>query len=215
MKQITFWFDCLSPYAWLAFDALPQALEGISHAVDYRPVLLGAVLQHWGQKGPAEIAPKRDWTYRQVQWLAAQRGLVLDLPAQHPFNPLALQRLAMACTPPGQPGPSRQVVQVLFEHVWQGGGDANDPARLAALAQALAPARDPLGADVKTALRESTDAALAAGVFGVPSFGCDGRLFFGFDGLPMLRAALLGEPWFGGPGWEAAAAPRPALTRPG
>ncbi len=213
MKRIDFWFDCLSPYAWLAFDALPQALAGVSHAVDYRPLLLGAVLQHWGQKGPAEIDPKRDWTYRQVQWLAARQGLVLDLPAQHPFNPLALQRLALACTPAGQAGPSRHVVQALFEHVWLGGGDANDPSRLAALTQRLAPARDPQGDDVKAELRAHTSAALAAGVFGVPSFVCEGRLFFGADSLPLLRAALLGDASFSAAAWDAAAQPRPAVRR--
>jgi 2-hydroxychromene-2-carboxylate isomerase len=213
VKRIEFWFDCLSPYAWLAFDALPQALEGISHVVDYRPLLLGAVLTHWGQKGPAEIAPKRDWTYRQVRWLAAQQGLVLDLPAEHPFNPLALQRLAVACTAAGQQGPGRQVVQALFEHVWVGGADANDPDRLAALQARLTPEHDPQGADVKAALRASTDAALSQGVFGVPSFRADGRVFFGRDALPMLAAALRGEPWFEGPQWAQAAAVRPGVQR--
>ena len=213
MKRIDFWFDCISPYAWLAFNALPQALEGISHVVDYRPLLLGGVLAHWGQKGPAEIAPKRNWTYRQVRWLAAQQGVVLDLPAEHPFNPLALQRLALACTPAGQPGPSRHVVQALFEHVWVGGTDANDPGRLAALQARLAPSRDPQSPEVKAQLRASTESALQLGVFGVPSFGVDGRLFFGSDALPMLRAALLGDAWFDGPAWDEAAAARPGVLR--
>jgi 2-hydroxychromene-2-carboxylate isomerase len=214
VKRIDFWFDCISPYAWLAFDALPQALEGLSYTVDHRPLLLGGVLQHWGQKGPAEIAPKRDWTYRQVQWLAQRQGLRLQLPRQHPFNPLALQRLAVACTPAGAAGPSRRVVQALFEHVWAAeGADANDPARLESLAATLAPARDPQSDAVKQALRASTEVALAQGVFGVPAFGCDGRLFWGLDALPMLRAALSADPWFDGPAWADAAAARPAVQR--
>ncbi len=214
MKRIDFWFDCLSPYAWLAFDAMPQALAGLSYAVDYRPLLLGGVLQHWGQKGPAEIAPKRAWAYRQVQWLAHRQGLRLELPAQHPFNPLALQRLAVACTPEGAAGPNRRVVQALFEHVWAGhGADANDPGRLAALAQSLAPRRDPQSDEVKRALRAATDEALGRGVFGVPTWVCDGRLFWGVDALPMLRDALAGDAWFDGPTWDAAAVERPALRR--
>jgi len=45
---------------------------------------------------------------------------------------------------------------------------------------------------VKHALREATEQALAAGVFGVPSFVVDGRVFWGLDALPMLRAQLAG-----------------------
>ena len=70
MKHLTFWFDVVSPYAYLAFERLPQAMEGLSYSVDYKPVVFGALLKHGGQKGPAEIEPKRQWTFRQVHWLA-------------------------------------------------------------------------------------------------------------------------------------------------
>ncbi|EWS58967.1 DSBA-like thioredoxin domain protein [Methylibium sp. T29-B] len=86
MTPITFWFDPISPYAHLAFERLPQALEGCSYVVDYRPVLFAGLLKQWGQLGPAEIGPKRDWTYRQVVWLAHRHGIDLQLPAVHPFN---------------------------------------------------------------------------------------------------------------------------------
>lgn len=208
MKHLVFHFDVLSPYAWLAFQRLPQVLEGISHEVEYRPLLLAGLLAHHGQKGPAEIEPKRQWTFRQVHWLAAQHGIPLQTPAVHPFNPLALQRLALAC------GPNRRVVEALFRHVWAGGGaDANEPARLAALRAQLAPARDPDGAEVKAELRALTEAAAAAGIFGVPTLEWEGRLFWGLDALPMLRDALTGGAWFEGPAWAAEAAPRPGVTR--
>ena len=64
LKSLAFWFDPISPYAWLAFDRLPQVLEGLSYRVDYRPVLFAGLLQHHAHKGPAEIGPKRAWTYR-------------------------------------------------------------------------------------------------------------------------------------------------------
>ena len=70
MKTIHFYVDFISPYAWLGFDALPRALEGISHRVVHKPVLFAGLLKHHGQLGPAEIPTKRDWTYRQVLWLA-------------------------------------------------------------------------------------------------------------------------------------------------
>jgi 2-hydroxychromene-2-carboxylate isomerase len=214
MKFITFWFDPISPYAWLAFDRLPQVLAGVSHAVEYRPVLFAGLLQHWGQKGPAEIEPKRAWTYRDVLWRAHRQGTALDLPAAHPFNPLGLLRLAQACAPAGGT-PNRRVVEALFRHAWVGGEDAGDAQRLQALAASLQPVRDPDSHEVKDELRAATAAAVAQGVFGVPTFGCDGRLFWGDDALPMLRAALTGEAFFSGPAWDDAGRPRPGVVRRG
>ena len=78
MKTIHFYLDFISPYAWLAFDALPQALKGISHQVVHKPLLFAALLKHHGQLGPAEIDGKREWTYRQVLWLAHQHGIRLQ-----------------------------------------------------------------------------------------------------------------------------------------
>jgi 2-hydroxychromene-2-carboxylate isomerase len=202
MKHITFRFDVISPYAYLAFEQLPKALEGISHSVTYKPVLFGAILQNFGQLGPAEIAPKRTWTYRQINWLAKEQGVNLQMPASHPFNPIALLRLALAC---GEQGAcNRYVAQTLFEHVWQGGQEASDAQRLVALVEQLQPERAPDDAAVKAELKANTDAAIAQGIFGVPTMEVDGQLFWGLDALPMLRAYLQGDAWFESPAWKAA-----------
>ena len=55
MRQLTFYLDFISPYAYLAFHALPKTLQGLNCQVSYQPILFGAVLQHHGQLGPAEI----------------------------------------------------------------------------------------------------------------------------------------------------------------
>lgn len=204
MTPIDFWFDPVSPYSHLAFERLPQALAGHSIVVTYRPVLFAGLLQHWGQRGPAEIAPKRDWTYRQVRWLAQRHGIELQLPAEHPFNPLALLRLLWATAPAGGT-PNRHACETVLRHVWHGGGAADDPARLAALSQALPLHRDPGGDEVKAELRAQTEAAVQAGLFGVPAMVADGRAYWGFDGLEMLADALAGTAWFDGPDWDAAA----------
>jgi 2-hydroxychromene-2-carboxylate isomerase len=203
MKRITFYLDFISPYAYLAFEQLPEALMGHSTSVSYKPVLFGALLKHHGQLGPAEIAGKREWTYRQVLWLAHQHGPALQLPATHPFNPLPLLRLALACGAPEQP--NRYVCETVFRHVWQGGLEAADPVRLQALTQQLKPARSPDSDEVKARLKANTAEAIAQGVFGVPTFEVDGKLFWGLDALPMVRAYLAGDVWFEG-AWDAAAA---------
>ena len=212
MKRIVFWFDVISPFAYLAFEHLPQALEGCSYEVQYRPVLFAGLLGHWGQKGPAEIAPKRAWTFRHIAWLSHTLQIPIDTPATHPFNPLPLLRLALASSDAGGT-PNRHVVEALMRHVWRGGADATDAVRLRALAAALAPRRDPAGDDVKAELRTCTNDAVARGVFGVPTFDVDGRQFWGIDALPMLRAALQGDAWFDGPHWDTAAVAPPGVTR--
>ena len=211
MKHITFYLDFISPYAYLAFEKLPQALEGLSYSVDYRPVLFAAFLKANGQLGPAEIPGKREWTYRQVLWAGRANGIDIRMPAAHPFNPLALLRLALAC---GENGAiNRHVAESVFRHVWRGGEDATDAQRLDALKQQLQPKRDPAGEDVKAELKSNTDEALARGVFGVPTLDIDGKLFWGFDSLPMVRACVEGDAWIGGDEWNAAANVAAAVGR--
>jgi len=201
MKRITFYLDFISPYAYLAFEKLPEALQGLSYLVDYRPMLFAGMLKHHGQLGPAEIAPKRDWTYRQVLWQAHIHGVPLELPASHPFNPLALLRLAVAT---GQDGlANRYVCETLFRHVWRGGAEAASTERLQSLVEQIKPARDIAAPEVKAQLMANTDKAVQAGVFGVPTFQVDEKQFWGLDALPMLRAYLQGDEWFAGPNWDA------------
>ena len=145
---------------WSSPKQFPKALKGLPYIVTHKPVLFGALLKHHRQLGPAEIPGKREWTYRQVAWLAHQYGLVLQMPATHPFNPLTLLRMAVASDAKGLP--NRYVCETIFRHVWQGGFDPNDPARLAALAEQLPREVDPSGDEVKARLKAHTKAAIDA-----------------------------------------------------
>ena len=211
MKHITFYLDFISPYAYLAFEKLPLALMGHSYSVTYKPVLFAAVLKHHGQLGPAEIPGKREWTYRQILWLAKEQGIELQFPASHPFNPLALLRLALACEVQGLP--NRYVCETLFRYVWRGGAEASDFERLKLLTQQLEPHRSVNSEEVKAQLKSHTDEAIARGVFGVPTMAVDDKLFWGFDALPMLKQYLDDDAWFAGPDWEAAARVPGAVQR--
>ena len=202
MKHITFYLDFISPYAWLALEQMPKALQGLSYHMEYRPVLLGALLQADANPGPAGIPAKRLWTYRHVSWLGQSLGIPLQMPAQHPFNPLPLLRLALAH---GRDGCiNRFVAQQVLQHAWVGGHDANDTQRLQALRELLQEQKqgDERGDEVKQWLRTNTDQAKQAGVFGVPAWEVDGKVFWGLDALPMLRSYLMGDDWFDA-GWDA------------
>ena len=213
MTQIDFWFDPISPYAYLAFERLPEAFVGVSYAVSYRPIVFAALLKAHAHKGPAEIEPKRAWTFRQVHWLAHRAGLPIATPARHPFNPLALSRLLWASAPEGAT-PSRWACETVLRHVWRSGGaDAEESARVDALRQTLAPTRDPASAEIKQQLRDATDDALARGVFGVPTIGVGDKRFWGLDALDMVAALLKNDPWFDAPHWDREGAPRAGVQR--
>ncbi len=183
--KVRWYFDIVSPYAWLHSVRL-QALS-IPLELEARPVLFAGLLAHWGQLGPAEVPPKRAFTYRHVQWLAERDGVALRWPPGHPFNPLMLDRLCCLLAP------APAAVHEVFAWVWRDGGDPRDFQGICQLAERLgvtdAPAR--LRDDaVKADLRAHTAAAISDGVFGVPTLVVDGQVFWGRDGLDMLRVHL-------------------------
>ena len=106
--------------------------------------------------------------------------------ARHPFNLLPLLRQALACSDDGCI--NRFVAGALLRHVWQGGHDALDAERLRVLAEQLSeqirPGQDMHSDGPKALLRANTEAAQAAGVFGVPAFEVDGKLFWGSMACP-------------------------------
>ncbi len=180
-RQADWYFDVVSPFAYLqfaAFDRLPADLE-----ITLKPVLFAGLLGHWETKGPAEIPAKRRQTYRYCHWLAGKRGVPFKVPPRHPFNPLAVLRLAIAL------GAGPEVVGAIFHHIWGAGNDGQDPDSLTVLAASLgvedleARVSDPA---VKQQLRANTDEAIARGVFGIPTFAIDGEIFWGDDTTGMM-----------------------------
>lgn len=178
--EATWYFDLVSPFAALA---LPE-IERLDCPVRFRPVVFGAILGHWGGLGPAEVPPKRRHTYRLAQFGAGRAGVALRFPPRHPFRSLDALRLLAAVEEP-----SADSVRAAFGFVWGEGRDPSAPGELQALAARLGldPAAVSAGRD---RLRGWTDAAVAAGVFGVPTLLIGSELFWGADALPMARAFL-------------------------
>lgn len=186
MAQVTWYFDFVSPYAYFGLQRLGELPRGTQ--VTLQPILFGAVLNHWGQKGPAEVPTKRTWTYRACIWQARQRGWPFRMPAAHPFNPLAYLRLSIAA------GNTHAAVSEIFKEMWTTGVNPAEPHIVEDLARKLdVPMSRLADADVKDALRVATERAIALGIFGVPTFVVGEQLFWGSDVADFV-SAYLAEP---------------------
>jgi 2-hydroxychromene-2-carboxylate isomerase len=204
MKTIHWYFDFISPYAWLQSTQL-KAFSARSKVV-YVPILFAGLLKHWGQKGPAEMATKRTYTYRQIAWYAQREGLKLNWPSRHPFNPLPLLRLCALL------GSTAQVVDRLFAYVWRDGHLPDEPDAWNGLLKELGVKPSDLDdTKVKDLIRLNTEGALEQGVFGVPSAivhsgdpSTSSPIFWGFDSTAMLQAWLDGDSFFESPQYRGA-----------
>lgn len=185
MNPLPWFFDVISPFAYLQLECLQR--EHPQLLLDPRPVVLGAVLAHHGQLGPAEITGKREFTYRHVIWRAQELGIALRFPPRHPFNPLLALRLIIAA------GGTTAVVQQVFRHIWAQGRGCESLEELEPLAKALG-INDLAAAiglpAIKAELKESTERAIAAGVFGVPTLLVHGQPYFGEDATALALAVL-------------------------
>lgn len=194
---LRWYFDFVSPFAYLHWQQL-KTLPQFERIIPV-PIALGAVLHHLGNLGPAEIPAKRRFTYRQVLWQAQQQGVPLRFPPGHPFNPLAALRLCLAAdaTPAS--------VDILFNWIWRDGRAADTPQALA-LPAAMLDVGDVVAAvsapSVKEQLRQNTEAAIAAGVFGVPTLSIDGDLFWGNESHALMAAVLADPGLLQQPEWQ-------------
>ncbi len=197
----TWYFDFVSPFAYLQLPAMRALGERI--AIEPAPIVFGAVLARHGQLGPAEIAGKREFTYRFVQWQADRSRIPLRFPPAHPFNSLAALRLCVAA------GGGWPAVTAIFEHIWRDGCAGTSAGELADVARSLgvADAASAIASDaVKARLRANTDAALAVGVFGVPTLALGDALYWGNDATPMIEARLADPAVFDGEEYRRIAA---------
>ncbi|MFN3903889.1 DsbA family protein, partial [Rehaibacterium terrae] len=147
---IRWYFDFISPFACLHWPKVRALAE--REVVEFRPILFAGLLDRHGQKGPAEIPGKREFTYRHVLWRARRSGVPMRFPPAHPFNPLAALRLCLAA------GATPEAIAAIFDWIWCEGRAGDSP-------QALAPVAARLGIDdiaaaiaapaVKARLREN------------------------------------------------------------
>ncbi len=194
MARLVWYFDFISPFAYIQYSQFSRLPDSVS--VELKPILFAGLLKHWNNVGPAEIPPKRTFTYQHCYWRAHQLNLPFKMPPAHPFNSLLGLRLAIACknTP--------DAVATIFNLIWREGIDLNSPLGADYL-------RDHLNIDellsvagqqsVKDQLKLNTQQAAKDQVFGVPSFVTQEEnpmVFWGLDSFDMLIDYLKDKTFF-------------------
>ena len=186
--MIEFWFDFGSPAAYLAWTQLDRIREKTGREIDMKPMLLGGVFKSTGNATPVAVPAKGAWMMKDLGRHAARYGVTIAMPPGFPLNTLHFMRAVVALE-----GDERQAdfIKTIYEAMFARGeamgeievigkvlADAGfDPSEIMAMTQDEA---------VKEKLKANTEAAVAKGVFGAPTFFVGGEMHFGQDRIEWV-----------------------------
>ena len=191
--SLEFYFDFGSPTAYLAHKRLGQLANQYDLTVDYQPMLLGGVFKATGNASPVTIAAKGQYMMQHdLPRFARRYDVAMNINPYFPINTLNLMRAAIAAR---QLGCFSAFVDTVYEAIWVQSQNMGDPGVVNRIlldnnldADALLTlSQDP---EVKAELIARTEAAVARGIFGTPTFFLDQEMFFGQDRLDFVEEAL-------------------------
>ncbi len=196
---IDFYFEFASPYGYFASLRIDRIAERHGRTVAWRPFLLGAVMKVTGMAPFASIPLRQDYFRRDVPRVARAFGMTVTMPDSMPMNGLAACR-AFYWLVDEDPEAAKRLAQAVYDAHWREGRDMSDPEAVAEIAESYSIDGATLLAGiqesaVKQRLKDETEAAIAAGVFGSPYVIIDGEPFWGQD---RLKDA---ERWLESGGW--------------
>lgn len=193
-KSVDFYFDFISPAAYLAWTQLPALCADTGATLVYKPMLLGGVFQATGNRAPITVPLKGSYLFVDLNRFAQRYNVPFALNPHFPFNTVPLMRLAVALL---QSGDARfeAFCTAMFNAIWVNSQALGDPEVLAGVLQQAGLDADELLAlahesDAKEALKNATDAAVQRGVFGAPTMFVADQMFWGQDRLDFVREAL-------------------------
>jgi 2-hydroxychromene-2-carboxylate isomerase len=195
MQKIDYYFDFLSPFSYFSWILTRKLRTNPDYQFHLKPVVMGTLFNHWGIKGPGEIAPKRLQMLKQCFQFAAVNQIDFTPPKSHPFNPLYSLRLAtFSCAGEVQ----NAVIEALWQACWAQGVNIGEPDIVKiilnkAMLNGEALLEKTFTKEVKQELKNNTQEAIDRGVFGVPSFFHNDELYWGIDNIEFLKLSLKGE----------------------
>jgi len=200
--MIECFFDCSSPWTWLAFRNLRRLAAELGVAVQWKPVLVGGIFNAVNpsmyalrEGGPS---PKLAYMKKDLMDWARQDGVTLRFPPSvFPVNSVKAMRACCWLLATQGAAAMEDFAEAVFHAYWTLDQDIAQDAVLAALASASGLDADVMLAaiaspEVKAQLKANTDEVIARGGFGSPTFFVGGDdMYFGNDRLPLLRQAVL------------------------
>jgi 2-hydroxychromene-2-carboxylate isomerase len=195
-QKVSLYVDFISPYSWLALLDIGRLVGRQSVDLSLKPVVFSALLDASGLVGPAESATKRPNAILDAMRCATVMGRQLVGPPQHPFR--TIEALRCAHLIPNEDGQRLRLCRALSDATWGEGRDLTDLNVISAILKREGFSTENLKQRLvtpenKLRLREATEAAIEAGIFGVPTYAYEGELFWGHDRLDHLLRRLDGE----------------------
>lgn len=192
-KSVEFYFDFISPAAYLAYFELPKIAERCGAEIRYRPFLLGGVFKSTGNQPPMTVAAKGAWMIQDLQRFARRYQLPFVLNPNFPFNSISLMRGAFWAEEMGQLIPYCDAV---YKAVWAEEKNMGDESDIRAVLESVSLDFDAFQEAVtrqaiKDKLRANTDEAVQRGAFGAPTFFVGNEMFWGQDRLDFVEEALM------------------------
>jgi 2-hydroxychromene-2-carboxylate isomerase len=197
-KRLEFYFDCSSPWTYLAFTRVHDVVERSKADIIWKPILVGGVFNAVNQdvyERRAHPDPRKSVHYvKDLQDWASYVGIVIGQPSVFPVNSVRAMRGALIAQDDGKLVP---FVRAVFESYWGDLEDISLPEVIGRIATSLgydaaafiAKTDDPA---IKNRLRANTDELIARGGFGSPTMFVNGEdMYFGNDRLPLVEAALM------------------------
>ena len=196
-KTLELIFDFGSPNAYLAMKALPELLDRTGADLLITPCLLGGIFKATGNKAPmiqyADAPAKLAYENLEMRRFIEKHGLnKFSINPHFPVNTLTIMRGAIVAD---DEGVLDDYIDAVNRAMWEDGLKMDDPEVIATFLSAngfdgpalLARTQEP---EIKAKLVANTEAAVARGVFGIPTFFVDDAMFFGKDRLGQVEEAL-------------------------
>jgi 2-hydroxychromene-2-carboxylate isomerase len=198
-NPIDFYFDFSSPYGYFAAAKIEDIAARHQRAVNWRPILLGAVFKVTGQQPLSTVPLKSDYMKRDLERSARLFNVPFTLPSKFPISTTAAAR-AFYYVNNKDPALAKRLALALYVAYFADDVDISAPEATVKIAEHAGIARDEMTRAlsdnrVKERLRLEVDAAVSLGVFGSPYIVIDGEPFWGSDRLDQV------EKWLETGGW--------------